>query len=202
MSKKHSRGPGFRRRPVDVRDIHQRFLIVCEGEKTEPAYFQSFRGPHVVVRIKSANIDPARIVETAVKQWKEQKADYDQVWCVFDRDEVTVERFNRALELARTRNIKIAYSNPLFELWFLLHFQDCTGPLARQEYGSRLSQCLGRSYAKNDADMYDRLEPHMDDATRRAERLLDRYHPSQPFNDDPSTTVHLLVQELRRFSRP
>ncbi len=30
-------------RAVDVAEIRQRFLIVCEGKKTEPQYFEQFR---------------------------------------------------------------------------------------------------------------------------------------------------------------
>ncbi len=33
----------FRKRKVATRDRRPRILIVCEGEKTEPKYFESFR---------------------------------------------------------------------------------------------------------------------------------------------------------------
>ena len=37
---------GIRPRLVDVREPKQRFLIVCEGEKTEPNYFQGLKNDH------------------------------------------------------------------------------------------------------------------------------------------------------------
>jgi hypothetical protein len=40
-------------RIVGRREVRQRFLIVCEGEKTEPGYFRSFQVPGVVVDIHS-----------------------------------------------------------------------------------------------------------------------------------------------------
>lgn len=36
MSKKKISSRGYSQRKIDTRDIRQRFLIVCEGEKTEP----------------------------------------------------------------------------------------------------------------------------------------------------------------------
>jgi len=41
----------------------------------------------------------------------------------------------------------------------------------------------------------------MDSAIQNAERLLKQYEPSNPAVDNPSTTVHLLVQQLQKFAR-
>jgi len=46
-------GRNERRRGRCGRIVRQRFLIVCEGEKTEPGYFRSFQVPGVVVDIHS-----------------------------------------------------------------------------------------------------------------------------------------------------
>jgi hypothetical protein len=34
---------GYADRRVKTRELRQRFLIVCEGEKTEPRHFESFQ---------------------------------------------------------------------------------------------------------------------------------------------------------------
>lgn len=34
-----------------VRDIKQSFLIICEGEKTEPDYFKSFRMTSATIKV-------------------------------------------------------------------------------------------------------------------------------------------------------
>lgn len=201
MAKEHKSGKGYRPRRVDVRGIRQRFLIVCEGLKTEPAYFEGFRGLHVVLKIEGGDSDPIRLVENAFVRWQQSKADYDQVWCVFDRDDVPPERFVQALKLAKQREIRVAYSNQAFELWFLLHFQDCTGALTRQDYIDRLNRQLGRPYKKNDPQLFAILEPQMEAAINRAKRLMEEYVPCHPVEDDPSTSVHTLVEELLRFSQ-
>jgi hypothetical protein len=37
------RSKSYRDRKVETRNLRQRILIVCEGAKTEPNYFKSFR---------------------------------------------------------------------------------------------------------------------------------------------------------------
>jgi hypothetical protein len=173
-------------------------LIVCEGEKTEPAYFQAFHIPSVVtVKVEGLAKAPLTLVEKAIELWDSTR--YDQAWCVFDRDDVPAERFNQALDLAQRQKIKVAYSNQAFELWFLLHFHYCDVAQARQDYCDRLSHELGRTYQKNDRNLYQELLPWQDMAIRHAERLLAQYNPPNPAADDPSTMVHELVQELNRF---
>jgi hypothetical protein len=44
------------------------------------------------------------------------------VWCVFDCDEHA--RLKPAIDQATALELSLAVSNPCFDLWFLLHFQD------------------------------------------------------------------------------
>ena len=44
---------GYTKRSVGTRETVQRFLVVCEGEKTEPNYFRSFRVPKNVVTFET-----------------------------------------------------------------------------------------------------------------------------------------------------
>ena len=195
--KRKPSGRGYQSRRVNTREPLQRFLIVCEGEKTEPAYFDGFRVPSVTIEIAGLGKDPLTLVEQAID--RHSKGQYDQVWCVFDRDDVAAERFNQALDMARRRRIKVAYSNQAFELWYLLHFHYCDVAQARRDYSDGLSRQLGRVYQKNDPTLYQELLPRQDVAIHHAARLLAQYNPVNPANDDPATTVHKLVQELNRF---
>ena len=194
----HHRRRGLQRR-VNVRELRQRFLIVCEGEKTEPSYFDDLRvRGRIPGKVKGIGESPVRVVKHAIKLMKED--DYDQVWCVFDRDIFPVKNFNAALRLAEKHGIKVAYSNEAFELWYVLHFNYHQSATARRLYVERLNDLLGVPYEKNRLDMYERLEDRQEIAIRNAERLLNNYDPSRPAHDNPSTTVHLLVQELNRFA--
>ena len=200
MSRKRKpsgRGKGYKSRQVRNRPLLQRFLIVCEGEKTEPVYFDGFRIPSVYIETLGLGKDPLELVEHA--QSMRSKNRYDQVWCVFDKDDVLPDRFNQALALAKRHAIKVAYSNQAFELWYLLHFHYCDVALARRDYIDGLTHQLGRPYEKNDRILYQELLSKQDHALHNAERLLEQYSPTNPAVDDPSTTVFQLVQELNRF---
>ena len=191
-------GRGYSRRQVNVRETRQRFLIVCEGTKTEPNYFKKFRVPgKIYVAVEGLGLSPIQLVEEAQRLCQED--DYDQVWCVFDRDSWPMDNFNGALSKARDKKMMIAYSNEAFELWYLLHFNYHDTRIPRSEYAAKLSICFGKAYIKNSETTYGDLENRIDNAIRNAERLLDQYDVSNPATDNPSTTVHLLVQQLRRF---
>lgn len=197
--KKRRSRPSWRpHRRVGVREIRQRFLIVCEGEKTEPHYFESFRVPRIVVDVKGIGRNPRRLVEKALQLREDD--DYDQVWCVFDRDTIPAQNFNAAVDLAGQNDIRVAYSNAAFELWYVLHFNFHQAATRRDRYAKKLTTLLGMPYEKNRPDMYERLEDRQETAILHAEKLLARYNPRNPAKDNPSTTVHLLVKQLNRFA--
>lgn len=114
--KPSGRKGGYQQRRVNIREPIQRFLIVCEGEKTEPLYFEGFRVPTVHIEIEGMGRDPRTVVNRAIALYNQDT--YDQVWCVFDRDDVPPELFNQAIQLANGNSIKVAYSNQVFELWY------------------------------------------------------------------------------------
>jgi hypothetical protein len=185
-------------RKTNIREVRQRFLILCEGTVTEKKYFENFRVPGRVIDVKGLGRDPSKIVSEA-KQYAENE-EYDQIWCVFDRDEWTAETFNSALLVSQNESLKVAYSNQAFELWYVLHFQYLNTAIPRSEYCEKLTKLLGYSYTKNNDNLYDDLLNKQDTAIKNAIRLLKQYEPPNPEKDNPSTTVHLLVQELNRFS--
>jgi hypothetical protein len=183
----------------DVIPQRQSFLIVCEGEKTEPNYFRKYRVPAFVVEVVGVGGNTITAVKRAISLKREKNQEFDQVWCVFDRDSFPAENFNAALHLARQNDIGVAYSNEAFELWYLLHFIYTDSAIARTLYIEKLKGYLG-DYKKNSEDMYDNLRDRRDTALKHAATLLSSYNPRDPEKDNPSTTVHLLVEELLKNS--
>lgn len=193
-------GRGARPRQLGQMEPRTRFLIVCEGLKTEPNYFRAFPLAHdSVVDVHGIGDNTLSLVKCALEISK--KRHYDQVWCVFDRDSFPAQNFNAALEFARQNNIRVAYSNEAFELWYILHFFYLDTAVSRHDYCHRLSQpdCLGHKYEKNSPDIYDELIRRQPAAIRNAKKLLEQYSPQNPVNDKPSTTVHLLVEQLNQL---
>jgi hypothetical protein len=184
------------RRRKNFRSVRKNFLIVCEGEKTEPAYFTSFRVPKKVFDVHGLGANTESLVRRTIDIRNNDSTSYDEVWCVFDRDSFPIRNFNNALTLAKNNNINVAYSNEAFEIWYLLHFNYHDAAISRTKYEEMLTSRLGFKYKKNDPNIYDRLFHLQQDAIKNSIRLINSYHCHIPGNDNPSTTVHLLVQKL------
>jgi len=199
MNQKRNKGRGYSSRKVDTRETVSRFLIVCEGEKTEPNYFRGFRVPKSVIDVQGLGYNTIGLVQKAIEIG--ENSHYDQIWCVFDRDSFPANDFNNALLLAEQKDIKVAYSNESFELWYLLHFHYYQTGISRNSYCGSLNKLLGKKYKKNSETIFEELEVYQLDAIRNAKRLLAQYEPSRPEKDNPSTMVHILVEELLKFTR-
>ncbi len=191
------RSRGYRPRVFDKREPGPRILIVCEGEKTEPNYFRAFRV--FSAEIVGEGYNTLSLVERA-KELRDADGPYDQVWCVFDRDAFAPEDFNAAIDAALRAGMHVAYSNEAFELWYCLHFAYITSGLTRDAYRLKLTSLLGLAYRKNDSSIYGRIMHLQADATRNARLLLQQYKDESPSDRNPSTTVHLLVDELNRWA--
>jgi hypothetical protein len=185
-------------RRENLREQKQRFLIVCEGERTEPLYFQGFRVSDQPLGLGLCTVS---LVREAIRLRDLKDAGYyDQCWVVFDKDEFPDADFHEAIALAEYNGFSVAYTNQAFELWYLLHFDYHETAYDRSQYAAMLIERLGRTYQKNDPKMYRTLMSKQEMACKNAERLIETYVAHNPAADNPSTTVHLLVQELRKNS--
>jgi len=191
------------KRRVGVRVPRDIFLIFCEGAKTEPNYFRSFRLTSSCVKdVFGIGDNTMELVQRAIKYRNSARRygiRYDQVWCVFDKDSFPAQNFNAAIALANREGIRVAYSNEAFELWYLLHFDYVCTPTNRADYIEILSARLNEQYRKNNETMYDKLLDKQQTAINHSQRLLASHTPCIPCQNNPSTTVHLLVKELNKF---
>ncbi len=197
------------KRPERRRKSFKTILIVCEGEKTEPQYFDSFRQKlhknTVQITIKGAGRNTISLVKYAEKIVM-REGPFDHVWCVFDRDGFKPKQINQAFCKIQELNkpfkgkdvYRIAFSNEAFELWYLLHFDHTVTGYTRDQLSDKLDTKLGYKYKKNDPGMYDKLLGRQKVAIRRAKKLYHDYEKlgeSEPF-PNPSTTVYKLVEKL------
>ncbi|MCB9524599.1 MAG: RloB domain-containing protein [Myxococcales bacterium] len=173
-------------------------MIVCEGEKTEPEYFQAFPVRGVEVTVEGLGDNTLSLVTRAIEMHED--GDYDETWVVFDRDSFPPERFRASIDKATAAGLRVAYTNEAFEAWYLMHFHYCDSALSRETYSGRLTDALGRPYRKRDPGMYWAVLSRQPDAIRHANNLLDHHGPGHdPEAANPSTTVHLLVQRLNEL---
>lgn len=199
-----SRSKDFRRAKPS-RKPKSRVLIVCEGKKTERLYLDELNrhyGSKILLVFSDTHSAPKSIVETAVAR-KKQAAKMAQqdpnesleaVWCVFDRDEHPL--VPEALDQARANNIPVAFSDPCFELWLLLHFQDQTAHLDRHA-ASRNCKNHMPGYMKS-PDMPGLLA-RLPNAEERADALCQRQIKNKQERQNPWTEVHQLIAALRKL---
>jgi hypothetical protein len=187
-------------------------LIVTEGEKTEPLYFECFPiRTTKVTRIIGTGRNTDSLVRETDKELEKAKKWYFReygiglkdndivVWCVFDKDSFRADQFDNAIESARAKGYHIAYSNEAFELWYLLHYAYYNTATTRDQFKRLLTGYLTWPYSKNDPKMYQVLKHRQADAIRNARNLLALYDPHHPSRDNPSTTVFELVEYLNQF---
>ncbi len=192
MQNKYKRKSKFRNPKPNI-------LIICQGEKTEPNYFKGMklfeRISNVNIEIISRPVDPYRIIECSLI--KKRSKEYDQIWCVFDIDATTIKNVNRAFTLADRNKIRIAYSNEAFELWYVLHFEYLNITTDRKAYIGKLNRYLKNGYKKNDKNMYEILSGNQKLAISNSKKLFNKYSKVDPYNNNPSTNVHEIVEKLK-----
>lgn len=188
-----------------VREIKQSFLIVCEGEKTEPDYFKAFRMTAATIKAVGQAMNTMTLVNKAIsirEADQKRKRVYDQCWVVFDKDDFPAKDFNQAIQLAEKNGFHVAYSNQAFEYWFLLHFNLYTGAIHRNQYKDMLTKLTGMPYSKSEgygAVMYNLLLSRQQQAISNAETVLAEISHGNPAEEESSTTVHRLVWELNKY---
>lgn len=196
------------KRKYRTREKRVRVLIVCEGEKTEPNYFGAIdkRLPKGLIELKISGLgnNTVNVVDSAIVLRDEALVkgnSYDYVWTVFDRDNFPSERFNEAVFLANRENIRCAYSNEAFELWYLLHFEFYNTAISRHDYISRLENFIGRKYQKNEPEMFELLDSlgNQVNAINWAKQLEERFDGSNPAQENPVTKVYQLIDFLNKY---
>lgn len=192
------------------RPIQRNFLIVCEGEKTEPNYFTAIKrkmksGAGSKVEIVGAGAHTRDLIDRARVAIAKRKAEglpmYYFVWLVFDKDSFEPDDFDNAIKMAEAEKWHVGWSNEAFELWYLLHFQDVEGgALPREQMFQMLESHLGREYHKNDESFFDVIKEASYFAIKRGERLMSRWKGCPPHQSCPCTKVGLLVEELLKYT--
>lgn len=197
-----------------------RVLVICEGEQTEPNYFNSLKSEYklntvVVEGCKKSGSSPKSIVEFG-KRKLIREPDFDMIFFVFDKD--THSSFDDALNIIDGLNKKRIFtkkkfyaitSNPCFEVWFVMHFELFTKPFSP---GSRKSPCEQviqhlkkypdfKEYSKGKMGYFELLHDKLDRAKVNANKSLklsyqqgDRKH-----HGNPTTYVHKLVIALEKL---
>lgn len=186
MAKKENRFP----RPYGVIPYRKRFIIAAEGKKTEPAYFSLFQNDRITLDFAKSKHSSPKYVIKSLKEKKPKKN--DEVWIVFDLDQWTQEQLQELLQESQRNKYSLAVSNPKFEYWLLLHFEDGNEINSPKECDERLKRYIP-NFDKSHIEI-DKLKAGIESAIQRA-----RTKDSPPCQDWPHTngsTAYRLVEKL------
>lgn len=215
--KRKARAGAELQRKKRERARNKRYLIVCEGTKTEPYYLQELLDdlrirPQVARVARNDGVSPDRVVAHALALYEEDKLTgdaFDQVYCVFDRDRHTT--FDAAVQ--RTKDLTAAgqpfiaiTSTPCFEVWLLLHFcysDQPFHPAGRKSVGDQVVSALKTmpgfaKYGKGKKGIYGQLKDRLADALTHSERL--RRHGEATGSMNPATDVDELIKVLQALA--
>lgn len=197
-----------------MRRRYDKVLIVCEGSKTEPFYFNELKDHY---ELDTANIkisgdcgsDPMSVVAHGEDLYQKEidkcNEPFDRVYCVFDKD--AHSSYNNALN--KISNIKpsatffSAVSIPCFEVWLLLHFRYSSAPIIATGNKSAGENALDElirympNYQKGDRGTFPELFGKLHLAKAHAERL--NLHCKASGTDNPTTNIIDLLTYLQNL---
>ena len=198
-----------RARRVQHRPTLPVVVIVCDDARTAVAYFNLLKRlvkssvTLKVLRHPSDRAQPDDVIEAAKSELEAlgepDDDDRSSVWALIDMEQDHARRMQAeaAKDTGSNAGIKVALSDPCYEVWTLLHlidtgekFMECRAVLTRieqewqREFGTRFGP-------KAQAD-YSKIISQREVAAGRA-----RAHHN---NGDPSwTEVYLLIDEIANF---
>jgi hypothetical protein len=199
-------------RKTETKLPYTRFVVFSEGKNTEPEYLKSLSKSlsRVLVKLQiyGGEGTPNTLAETAISyirgtSRRRDLSSYeknDQVWIMFDRDEhpkvkETIDNFQRA-------GLKVAYSNPCFEIWLVLHFEDFDRPYDRHKMQSHLEK-ICPSYSVDNGKKPDcsLFIAKVGDAETRARAMSSRRIKEDAEFGPPYTDVYKLTDAMRGASQ-
>lgn len=194
-----------------VRRFEKRLFIVCEGskEKSEDAYLSGFlktcKIPETVkVEIVETKQNTGRELVKKANECKE--FDHDEAWVVYDKDGYT--KHPETFELARVKEVNIAFSAISFEMWVLLHFRYSTTSFAKSENVIRYMKEENLfEYSKNMDDMYQAiikaggsLETAMKNAKKIQKCQFESHASDKRYDFDAYTDVDQLILAILKMT--
>jgi len=127
------------------------YLIVTEGEKTEPLYLRGIiqqiedkMGGNVdvveipLIDIRGEGCSTCKLIEKTNDLVRKAKIIYQNVWVVFDKDDF--DDFDKAIDEGKDKDYKVAWSNQSFEYWAYLHFHYSDAALHREQWCKKLDE--------------------------------------------------------------
>jgi hypothetical protein len=174
------------------------FVIATEGRETEKQYFVRFHDSRIKIEILPTGDDNKSAPQYVLDRLDGfiQKYDLtqdDTLWLMFDVDRWGAKNISAICRQAKQKKYRLTISNPCFEVWLYLHFDDLHPEDKNcQDFEARLRNKLG-SYNKSNLDT-DSFKDYIGEAVQRAKNL--HPNPQQSWPPTPGSHVYRVVEML------
>ena len=190
------------------------YLIVCEGKKTEPNYFNGLKkqinkeyGNKVDVLIPSIGVKGTGMNTTSLVKYTQKTVNhankiYGQVWVVFDKDDYSNEQFESAIANC---DYNVCWSNPNFELWLLSHFKKVSRYISKENVLVELKKEFLKNglgdYSKNDPSIFEKVtkKEKIHTAIENCKQMEELNKNAQASERNPTTKVYKIVDGLKEY---
>jgi hypothetical protein len=195
-----------KKRPIDRNEKHVRdtslIVIASEDQYAVKQYFSLFHSVRVQVRVLETE-DGASSPQSVLERLKEYKEEYDigrddAFWLVTDTDHWIrsnhVANLTEVVRQCKQMGVGIAISNPCFDWWLLLHFEDAnvaSNPSCKQ-VGEGIRSAVG-FYDKR--KIYN-LPIALENVMAAVKRSRARFRENDLIPMDPQTAIHLIVDQM------
>ena len=216
------RNRNFPTRQEGRHELDKVILIACEGVATEPNYIKDlvrYRRTMLgeckniqIVFTSHTHSDPFGVLNDLLSD--QSYRDADERWIIIDRDPEenfgkgaaghTEENFQQAITTAKKLGINVAWSNPCFELWIVLHFLFRDTSVSRQDVQHKALDLLKKNgiLASNDkvnnmkacTNLYEKLYAQLNTAIENAKKLA--VNNKDNF-ENPCTLIYELLGQLK-----
>ncbi len=136
-------------RPLGQQPYKKLFIIAVEGNKTEFQYFnhlKTLENVRSIICIKCLKSNhkssPTQVLKRMLKCLKQESLKKsDEAWIVVDKDDWTNEQLKKLYDWSlSSKSYGFALSNPKFEYWLILHFEDGSDITTSQQFITRLTK--------------------------------------------------------------
>ena len=134
------------------------YFIGSEGTKTEVIYFgefakkinQKYSGYEDTVvtptfTIEGIGTSNFRLVSDIEEYLRLDPRIYENVWAVFDLDDVPLDYFDNSIKSAKAKGYHVAWTNDSIELWYLLHMEFLQSAIDRKQYSEKLTAYMKKA---------------------------------------------------------
>lgn len=226
---------GQRLHPSNKLKPNRKYFLFYEGIVTEYEYFTGISNYKKALNIKhtieifnlkrNQSQAPRTNILTMINDIKERQRqkiysdpfskfnilDDDRIWIIFDRDTVPIKHIKSAMALInQTKNYFLAFTNPCFELWLLLHFEDVstldmktqglllTNKKVSNQYkfcGQRVKSFNEKSLFKSKHISFQCFLPHISTAIKNEDKIETTI---RNFNNKLTSNIGSLLKEMKK----